>query len=137
MLDPATWGRARLRVVSLLVLGAAALLALGAALAWSLSAGAAAKVAWVLVAPLLALLAIEVAILVRAPREPSPTPAPSPLPPPSPSPAPLMTDEAPVLEETLLTLRCGHCGTVFEVPDTGERPLRSQCPGCGTEGVVA
>jgi DNA-directed RNA polymerase subunit RPC12/RpoP len=35
-----------------------------------------------------------------------------------------------------LTLRCGDCGTVFDLTDTGERPLYHACPGCGAEGVM-
>lgn len=35
-----------------------------------------------------------------------------------------------------LTLRCSSCGTVFDVQDTGERPLRHVCPGCGAEGEL-
>lgn len=37
---------------------------------------------------------------------------------------------------TLLTLKCGECGTVFDVPDTGQRPLYHTCPGCGAEGML-
>ncbi|MHB8605094.1 MAG: hypothetical protein ACYDCK_07525 [Thermoplasmatota archaeon] len=36
----------------------------------------------------------------------------------------------------VLTLKCGECGTIFDVNDTGERPLYHTCPGCGTEGVL-
>lgn len=35
-----------------------------------------------------------------------------------------------------ITLKCGSCGTVFDVQDTGERPLRHVCPGCGAEGEL-
>lgn len=35
-----------------------------------------------------------------------------------------------------ITLKCGSCGTTFDVQDTGERPLRHTCPGCGAEGVL-
>lgn len=44
-----------------------------------------------------------------------------------------MAPEAPA---EAITLKCGHCGTVFDVTDTGERPLRHTCPGCGSEGVL-
>lgn len=40
------------------------------------------------------------------------------------------------LDELRLTLRCGACATVFEVADTGERPLVCPCPTCGVEGVL-
>jgi len=35
-----------------------------------------------------------------------------------------------------LTLKCGNCGTVFDIADTGARPLRHTCPGCGLEGEL-
>lgn len=35
-----------------------------------------------------------------------------------------------------ITLKCGNCGTVFDLADTGERPLRHTCPGCGAEGEL-
>jgi len=35
-----------------------------------------------------------------------------------------------------LTLRCGDCGTIFDVADTGVRPLLHSCPGCGAEGAL-
>lgn len=36
----------------------------------------------------------------------------------------------------MITLRCGDCGTVFDIEDTGARPLYHSCPGCGAEGVL-
>lgn len=36
----------------------------------------------------------------------------------------------------LITLKCGNCGTIFDVEDTGVRPLHHTCPGCGAEGVL-
>ncbi len=33
-------------------------------------------------------------------------------------------------------LRCSGCGTVFALEDTGERPLRHRCPGCGKKGKL-
>lgn len=39
-------------------------------------------------------------------------------------------------EPQILTLKCGECGTVFDVTDTGARPLYHTCPGCGAEGVL-
>lgn len=35
-----------------------------------------------------------------------------------------------------ITLKCGNCATIFDVSDTGERPLHHVCPGCGSEGVL-
>ncbi|MCA1814454.1 MAG: zinc ribbon domain-containing protein [Halobacteriales archaeon] len=39
--------------------------------------------------------------------------------------------------EAQLTLKCSSCGTVFDVMDTGERPLRHTCPGCGVQGELS
>jgi predicted RNA-binding Zn-ribbon protein involved in translation (DUF1610 family) len=41
------------------------------------------------------------------------------------------------LPEQQLTLKCSSCGTVFDVTDTGERPLRHTCPGCGVQGELS
>ncbi|HVL86781.1 MAG TPA: zinc ribbon domain-containing protein [Candidatus Thermoplasmatota archaeon] len=35
-----------------------------------------------------------------------------------------------------ITLKCGNCGTIFDVRDLGTRPLHHTCPGCGAEGVL-
>ena len=54
-----------------------------------------------------------------------------------PAPVAEVEDEGPpVLEETLLSVKCGRCGTVFDVTETGQRPLRHACPGCGAAGVL-
>jgi predicted RNA-binding Zn-ribbon protein involved in translation (DUF1610 family) len=37
----------------------------------------------------------------------------------------------------VLHLRCESCGTTFDVPDTGERPLVHVCPGCGRKGILS
>jgi predicted nucleic acid-binding Zn-ribbon protein len=50
------------------------------------------------------------------------------------APAPAL--EAPRAAAETITLKCGNCGTIFDVTDTGERPLRHVCPGCGSEGVL-
>lgn len=50
---------------------------------------------------------------------------------------PAHDDEGPpVLEHDVLHLRCGECGTTFDVVETGERPLAHVCPGCGRKGVL-
>jgi predicted nucleic acid-binding Zn-ribbon protein len=43
---------------------------------------------------------------------------------------------APAPAAPQITLKCGNCGTIFDVADTGERPLHHVCPGCGSEGVL-
>ncbi len=47
-------------------------------------------------------------------------------------------DLAAVGEEPVdvLTFTCDVCSTVYDVEDTGERPLEHDCPGCGTMGVL-
>jgi phage FluMu protein Com len=42
----------------------------------------------------------------------------------------------PPVASSVITLRCGTCDTMFDVEDTGSRPLKHVCPGCGTEGEV-
>ena len=39
-------------------------------------------------------------------------------------------------EPKKLKLRCGSCKSVFQVQDTGERPLRHRCPSCGKLGEI-
>jgi predicted Zn finger-like uncharacterized protein len=41
------------------------------------------------------------------------------------------------LPQEQLTLKCSSCGTVFDVTDTGQRPLRHTCPGCGVQGELS
>ncbi|MBI4393445.1 MAG: hypothetical protein HY556_06585 [Euryarchaeota archaeon] len=43
---------------------------------------------------------------------------------------------APPVASSVITLRCGTCDTMFDVEDTGSRPLKHVCPGCGTEGEI-
>lgn len=45
-------------------------------------------------------------------------------------------DDPGSLDEIRLTLRCGACDTVFDMADTGERPLVCPCPACGIEGIL-
>lgn len=44
-------------------------------------------------------------------------------------------DEAMEDVETI-SLECPACETQFETEDTGERPLRTECPGCGKSGKL-
>lgn len=43
-------------------------------------------------------------------------------------------DEATPVDELLL--RCPGCSETFTVSDSGERPLRHECPHCGRAGVI-
>lgn len=71
-------------------------------------------------------IVVIAALLLRRPHPPAPSPRP---------PAP--DDEGPpVLEQDVFHLRCEACGTTFDVPDTGQRPLVHVCPGCGRKGVL-
>ena len=45
-------------------------------------------------------------------------------------------EEPPQLEETVLTLRCGACGSTFDHRDSGTRPLRIECAACGMESWI-
>jgi len=36
----------------------------------------------------------------------------------------------------MISLECPACETQFETEDTGERPLRATCPGCGASGKL-
>jgi len=35
-----------------------------------------------------------------------------------------------------ISLECPVCDTQFDTEDTGERPLRTECPGCGRSGKL-
>jgi predicted RNA-binding Zn-ribbon protein involved in translation (DUF1610 family) len=45
--------------------------------------------------------------------------------------------QAPATAGQQITLKCSSCGTVFDVTDTGERPLHHVCPGCGVQGELS
>ena len=73
------------------------------------------------------LLVVALLLLRPKPRAPDPDPRPQ-----------ALDDEGPpVLEHDVLHLRCGECGTTFDVPDTGQRPLTHVCPGCGRNGTLS
>lgn len=38
------------------------------------------------------------------------------------------------VEAEVISLKCPACATKFSVEDTGERPLKATCPGCGRSG---
>lgn len=44
--------------------------------------------------------------------------------------------EAPPEDVETISLQCPACETEFETEDTGERPLRTECPGCGKSGKL-
>lgn len=45
-------------------------------------------------------------------------------------------DEQPERDLPSISLKCPKCATQFDVEDTGDRPLRTQCPGCGSSGKL-
>lgn len=148
--DLRAWGNAQRRVGSLLAFGVAVAFLVGALVAFFLDAPA--WLYWAFLVVVALALVFEVLLLVLRPAAPrvqaqaeavaAPAVAPEPSPyappaeqepqqqwaPPAPAPAP-----PPV---RTLTLRCSDCGTVFDISDTGDRPLRHTCPGCGAEGML-
>ncbi len=46
-------------------------------------------------------------------------------------------EEEPLGEVETISLSCPACETQFDVEDTGERPLRTTCPGCGKSGKLS
>jgi len=69
-----------------------------------------------------------------APRKPAVAPAPAPKSAPAAA-AAVAPTQAPVAIKKRL-LRCPKCQVVFEVHDTGERPLPIKCTACGTTGSL-
>lgn len=45
-------------------------------------------------------------------------------------------EEQPAEDVETISLECPVCDTQFETEDTGERPLRTECPGCGRSGKL-
>jgi len=144
--NPREWGNAQRRVGSLIALGVALTFLVAAVVAYLLNAPS--WIYWAFVVVVVLALLFEVALLVLQPAraatpaalapeaQPMPEPeAPSPSPSASPTPSPWAPEAAPEPVRTL-TLRCSDCGTIFDVHDTGERPLRHVCPGCGAEGML-
>jgi predicted RNA-binding Zn-ribbon protein involved in translation (DUF1610 family) len=149
--SPRIWGNDQRRVGSLLALGISAVLLVAALVVYFLIGEDGAVVYWSLIGLVALALLFEVLLLVlRAPRAagaaaaeaaaPAWTPEPAPT---MPAPADPVAAWAPPAQTTThaepvrtLTLRCGDCGTVFDVSDTGERPLHHTCPGCGAEGML-
>lgn len=132
----AEWEPQQRRTGSLVAIGIALVLVLvGVAVWWFADASDA--IYWTLVVLLALVLVFVVLVLVlgmRAERAREPVgdahagpAAPGIVPPPA---------AATSANIATLSLRCGDCGTVFDVTDTGERPLYHTCPGCGAEGVL-
>ncbi|GEM_PF-3556900 len=140
--DLRAWGNDQRRVGSLLALILAAAFLVAALVVYFVLGQDGAIAYWTLLVLVALALLFEVLLLVLRPKAASPAaepaaaaapaearPEPEPqwdAPAPKPAPAPVRT----------LTLRCSDCGTVFDVADTGERPLRHVCPGCGAEGTL-
>lgn len=136
------WDNDQRRVASILVLVAASVL-LAAGLVVFLLAGVDADLAyWILVALLVAFLVLEIVTFLLSAGAAhaagaTPTPHHEGAPEPHLGPAGPSAAAAPAARQArLVTLRCGDCGTEFEITDTGERPLHHVCPGCGLEGVL-
>ena len=137
-----TWNDDQRRMSSIVVLSAAAAVALVGVALWYFLSATPAWVYWALVGALAAVLVFMAALLfvpARAAASSAEAPVTE-----QPYGAPEATSEtggvtpvpAPVFEPRVLTLRCGDCGTIFDVTDTGERPLYHTCPGCGAEGAL-
>lgn len=132
------WNDDERRIGSYAVLGATVAVVLGALAAWWFASGTPAWVYWALVGLLALVLLFMLALLFATPRAsavaaPGSTPMPEA---PAPEATPFAPPAAPAYEPRVLTLRCGDCGTIFDVTDTGERPLYHTCPGCGAEGAL-
>lgn len=127
------WDNDQRRVGSLVVLGLAAVIVVAALVTWFL-AGNVAWLYWTLVVLLVVLLVAEGAMFVLKPAAAAAPEAHG-------EPHVAYGPSGPAAEPQpagakMLTLRCGDCSTVFEVTDTGERPLHHVCPGCGAEGIL-
>ncbi len=134
-----TWDRSQRRMGSLLAIGVVALLVLVALITYAFAREKAIALYWVFVVLVVLVLVYEILVLVLGSRSDRAQPtaqaedammaaAPAPR---AAAPAPVPNYDSPTL-----TLRCGDCGTVFEVTDTGDRPLYHKCPGCDAEGVL-
>lgn len=149
-MDLASWPDREKRMGSLVALGVVVLAVVGGLVTYFVAPGSIGLVSWILVAIVALALVFLVLLLVLKARaapaaetqaeahemhaghahaEPAQHAASdSAYAPPAPAPAPPQVQT--------LTLRCGDCSTVFDVSDTGERPLYHTCPGCGAEGAL-
>lgn len=133
-----SWEPSRRRTSSLVAMGIAIGFAVVALVAWFLAPDSAwlQWLDWALVVLLVLVLAFIVLLMAmggaktqtRTPESETAEPHMGPSGPMTPG------DTVPVAQT--MTLRCGDCGTVFDITDTGERPLYHTCPGCGAQGVL-
>lgn len=130
------WEPEQRRVGSLAVLGAAVVVALAALAVWWFVAATPAWVYWALVAVLVVVLLFAVALIFIQRTAPAAEVAGEMAMAEDVAASAEASAEAPAYEPRVLTLRCGDCGTIFDVTDTGERPLYHTCPGCGAEGAL-
>ena len=139
--NPGEWEPQQRRTGSLVALGLAVALAAAGVGTWFFLKDQAALLYWVLVGLLALVLLFVLALLVlgmradRARGHPHAAHA-------GPAAPQHVADEVAAAAAATssavrtLSLRCGDCGTVFDITDTGERPLYHTCPGCGAEGVL-
>lgn len=148
--DVRLWTPDLRREASLVIGGLAAVFLLAGLIWYALAPGSAGTFLWVAIVLLVLLLLAEAAVLVtgiareenvgphwlsepeahRQTREPQAatpgaqaragTPA---------------DEEVPAPPE--IDLQCPECGEMFAVEDTGERPLATECPGCGRSGKLS
>jgi hypothetical protein len=125
-------------VGSLLVLGLAALALVGGLVAWYAFGVASDALYWALLGVVVLVLLFEVLLHALPVRAHAAHPAMGPGADAGYAPVYDQGGPAPAHRATArtVTLRCGDCGTVFDLADTGERPLYHACPGCGAEGVM-
>lgn len=134
------WGGAERRVGSILAITTATVILVGAVAAYLL-AGDIAWLFWTLAGVLALVLAFVVALLALnadgdIAHEDHESHAHHRSETAYPEEAPDLDNQPPAATSHKLTLRCGDCGTVFDVADDGTRPLYHTCPGCGAEGVL-
>jgi predicted nucleic acid-binding Zn-ribbon protein len=134
----AGWSNERRRTSSFVILALALVIMGGALAAWWFIESTPEWLYWTLVGLLVLVLVFMVLLMVLKPRTTQAAEVTT------------ATDGAPAVVEAtegtapppttyearVLTLRCGDCGTIFDVTDTGERPLYHTCPGCGAEGAL-
>lgn len=135
-----TWGGAQRRVGSILAITASIVILLAGVIAYVI-AGDIPWLYWTL-AGILALILVFVIVLLFVNAEADDEQNEALTASRAAAPAGEYPEEAPELDSRpppsgpKLTLRCGDCGTVFDIPDDGTRPLYHSCPGCGAEGVL-
>ena len=132
------WSTDQRRTSSYVVLGTALAVVLCGLALWYFVAATPAWVYWALVGALALVLAFMCVLLFVQPKGAAMASADSALEAPASEAGSgeMVTPPVAAFEPRVLTLRCGDCGTIFEVTDTGERPLYHTCPGCGAEGAL-